>query len=307
MDALSGSHSLGDSYSQCRAVFVGDFISQCIKQLHFHWLSSSYSLILRMTALANQAFGSGAAAPALSAGQLSQVLTSVKDCLRDEMQSLKRELSQERETAEDRLVKRMRMEKGPSFKKKSHEKQFQFNSTVMDKMEATAALQQTPPAVEKAKTSLEEGMTSLKTRQKHIRIADRSEYGWAAVEEYVEDELADGEDDEKRVQRADFRAGKKLKSVKGAKNKKGSGLQSGKKPQHANAQAGRGPSTNGTMAQLIAALLPTIDKMSGSSSGIQARGVARILEKKGQDCAQRKFLDRKPHPLIKSRAPFCAL
>ena len=72
------------------------------------------------------------------------------------------------------------------------------NATVMDKTEeATAALQQTPPAVEKANTSLEEGMTSLKTRQKHIRIADRSEYGWAAVEEYVEDELVDGEDDEK--------------------------------------------------------------------------------------------------------------
>ena len=94
MDALSSSHSLGDSYSQCREVFVGDFISQCIKQLRFHWLSSSYPLIPTMTATANQA---GAAAPAQSAGQLSQILTSVKDCLCDEMQSLKRELSQERE------------------------------------------------------------------------------------------------------------------------------------------------------------------------------------------------------------------
>ena len=74
------------------------------------------------------------------------------------------------------------------------------------------------------------------------------------MEEYVKDELADGEE-KKRIQRTEFRAGKKLKSVKGAKNKKGSGLQSGKKPQHANAQAGRGPSTDG---------------MSGSSSGIQA-------------------------------------
>ena len=260
-------------------------------------ISSSYSLIPTMTAPANQASGSGAAAPALSADQLSQVLTSVKDCLRDEMQSLKRELSQEREAADDRLVKRMRMEKGPTFKKKSHEKQFQFNATVMDKMEeATAALQQTPPAVEKAKTSLEEGMTSLKTRQKHIRIADRSEYGWAAVEEYVEDELADGEDDEKRIQRADFRAGKKLKSVKGAKNKKGSGPQSGKKPQHASAQAGRGPSTDGTMVQLIAALLPTIDKMSGSSSGIQA---GRSLQQLGPCfmCGKHGHL-RKSCPLL---------
>ena len=83
MDALSSSHSLGDSYSQCREVFVGDFISQCIKQLSFHWLSSSYPLIPTMTVPANQASGSGAAAPALSAGQLSQVLTSVKDYLHD--------------------------------------------------------------------------------------------------------------------------------------------------------------------------------------------------------------------------------
>ena len=48
------------------------------------------------------------------------------------MQSLKRELSQEREAVEDRLVKRMRMEKGPTctFKKTSHKKQFQFNANV---------------------------------------------------------------------------------------------------------------------------------------------------------------------------------
>ena len=61
-----------------------------------------------MTVPAKQASGSGATAPALCAGQLSQVL---KDCLEDEMQSLKRELSQEREAADGRLVKRMRMEK----------------------------------------------------------------------------------------------------------------------------------------------------------------------------------------------------
>ena len=163
-----------------------------------------------MTTPASQPAGPSTAAPALTPDQLSQVLSSVKDCLHDEMQSLKRELSQEREVADDRLVKRMRLEKGPTFKKKSHEKQFEFNTTIMDKMEdATSALQQTPPAVEKAKTSLAEGMASIKARQKHniIRIADRSEFGWAAVEEYVEDELADGEDDEKRIQRADFRAG----------------------------------------------------------------------------------------------------
>ena len=64
-------------------------------------------------------------------------------------------------------------------------------------------------------------MAYLKTRQKHIRIADKSEYGWAAVEEYVEDELVDGEDDKKRIQRADFRAGKKLSLSRELKIRKG--------------------------------------------------------------------------------------
>ena len=53
-------------------------------------------------------------------------------------------------------------------------------------------------------------------------------------------------------------AGKKLKSAKGAKSKKGSASQSSKKAQHVGTRTGRGPSTDGTMAQLIAALLPTI-------------------------------------------------
>ena len=43
------------------------------------------------------------------------------------MQSMKRELAEEREAANERLVKQIRLEKAPSFKKKGHEKQFRFN------------------------------------------------------------------------------------------------------------------------------------------------------------------------------------
>ena len=69
----------------------------------------------------------------------------------------------------------MCLEKGLSFKKKSH---VEFNAAVIDKMEeATSAQLQTTPVVEKAKISLTEGIASIKTRQKHIRIADRSEFG----------------------------------------------------------------------------------------------------------------------------------
>ena len=47
------------------------------------------------------------------------------------------------------------MEKGTTYKKKSHEDQFQFNATIVDKVEeATVEFQQTPSAVVKAKTNL---------------------------------------------------------------------------------------------------------------------------------------------------------
>jgi hypothetical protein len=75
------------------------------------------------------------------------------------------------------------------------------------------------PRVDKVKTLLEEGMKLIRERQKLIRMADRSEHGWVTIDEYLEDELADDSDDEKRMQKAEFRAGRKLKAT-AAKNAK---------------------------------------------------------------------------------------
>ena len=47
----------------------------------------------------------------------------------------------------------------------------------------------------------------LLLRQKVIRIADISECCWATVAEYEQDELADGSDEEKRIYKAELRAG----------------------------------------------------------------------------------------------------
>ena len=67
--------------------------------------------------------------------------------------------------------------------------------------------------------ALKEGEDLIVARQKAIRIADRSEYGWATVEEYEEDELAANSDDEKRLYRAEMRAGRKFMAA-AAKGKK---------------------------------------------------------------------------------------
>ena len=133
-------------------------------------------------------------ADGVTAEQLAQLLGAVKDGMREELSSLKRELTSDRQAADDRLLKELKLEKVPAFKKKVHEKQFVFNKEMSLKVEeATATLAETPPAVEKAKTLLEEGKKLLSERQKLIRMADRSEHGWATVEEYIEDELASGQ------------------------------------------------------------------------------------------------------------------
>ena len=49
-------------------------------------------------------------------------------------------------------------------------------------------------------------MKAIEVRQKHIKIADRSELGWAVVSAYEEDELASDSDDEKRIYRAEREA-----------------------------------------------------------------------------------------------------
>ena len=73
---------------------------------------------------------------ALSAGQLAEVLRAVKDGMREEMSSLKRELAGDREAADECLLKKMRLEKSPIFKKKTHEKQFKFNEEVSCKIDS---------------------------------------------------------------------------------------------------------------------------------------------------------------------------
>ena len=151
----------------------------------------------------------------VTAAQLKELMTSMQQSILDEMASMKRELSTEREAANEKLVKRLKLEKAPVFKQKGNERQYRHNEEVWLKVtDAATALCETPRAVEKTKTLLEEGEKLILDRQKHIRIADRSENGWATLDKYVEDELADGSDDEKRLSRADARAGKKLKAQK---------------------------------------------------------------------------------------------
>ena len=65
-------------------------------------------------------------------------------------------------------------------------------------------------AFDRAKEALREGMDLISCRQKLIKFADRSKAGWAVVDEYVDDDIADDSEDEKHMERAEGMAERKL-------------------------------------------------------------------------------------------------
>ena len=64
------------------------------------------------------------------------------------------------------------------------------------------------------KASLDKSLEIIDRRQKLIRLADSSVYGWATVTEYKAHQLADDEDDDNKITRAENRAGRKIKQKK---------------------------------------------------------------------------------------------
>ena len=71
---------------------------------------------------------------------------------------------------------------------------------------------------------LKEGMDAILVCQKLIHLAECSEYGWDAVNEYETDELASNEDDAKRLEKAEKTAEQKaLKKKRAAYSRGGRG------------------------------------------------------------------------------------
>ena len=83
-------------------------------------------------------------------------IKGVESSVDEKLSQLRRKLKDERESANERLIKKMRLEKRPTFRKIGNEQQYEFNEEVQDKLDsADAALAQRPPAVEKARSLLQ--------------------------------------------------------------------------------------------------------------------------------------------------------
>ena len=77
---------------------------------------------------------------------------------------------------------------------------------------------------EKAKEAIEEGIGLSEKRIKVIKFADRSEFGWSTVKEYLSDELASNSEDEKRIFRSERHAERRSKQASSRRRIKASGL-----------------------------------------------------------------------------------
>ena len=148
---------------------------------------------------------------------MSEELEKIMKQLDDRLDTFKKELldGQDREAAA--AARKARQEPKYVFKKKSHEEQSKINDKIDETMrEAETELQpggsSAVPSAENIKAALDalkQGRAMVAERQKLIKIADRSELGWAVVQEYTADELAANSDDEKRMEKAEKAAERK--------------------------------------------------------------------------------------------------
>ena len=112
-----------------------------------------------------------------------------------------------------RQIKKLKFEEPRRFKKKANEDQYRFNSKLTDVLDEAKSSCSTQN-LDKVKDSLEKGDNLLAERQKHILLADKSDYGWMVIQEYKKNDLADDSDDERKIIRAETRARTKQNSQK---------------------------------------------------------------------------------------------
>ena len=108
------------------------------------------------------------------------------------MQGLKRS---NEDQAQEKLqeIKKLKYADVPSFKKKSNEDQFKSTNAVMMCLDdATDFLSKKD--LDKTKEAIDKGRVLLTERQKLIKLADKSPFGWKTVLEYKQHDLAADEE-----------------------------------------------------------------------------------------------------------------
>ncbi|XP_067029241.1 uncharacterized protein [Acropora muricata] len=151
--------------------------------------------------------------------QQSQLLEKLSTIFDNKIDSMKRQLEDVSNKAHESQMselKRMRFAEPRSFKKKGHEQQYKHNekvkTAVAEAKEAILARQQ-----DACIAKLDEGIELIEGRQKLILMADRSDFGWKTVGEYLDNELAENDEDAKKMKKAEKEAQRKITEARASK------------------------------------------------------------------------------------------
>ena len=158
-------------------------------------------------------------------------LTKAKEKTQEQIALLQQEVTISQEESTKWIVRKLDDERKLSFKKVGNEKQFCFNQRLeqhldaaqhkLSKIDTSSMNEEVKKMIEVAREELKEGQQEVVARQKRIRLADHSEYGWTTAEAYNDDELEEDPADEKKMADAEKEVARKV-TMKRKATEKGS-------------------------------------------------------------------------------------
>ena len=155
----------------------------------------------------------------LTAEQVAAIVNnavgSVKTYIDGKLDEQKLESNKQFSTTTEK-VEKLKKAAAIQFKFRGNRVQFEFNSELLCNLESLKSLISEGKSAD-ALGILDKAIVDINKRNKLIRIADKSDDGWKAIDEYLSDELASNSDDEKRIRKAQARAASKKKKSQSAK------------------------------------------------------------------------------------------
>ena len=109
-------------------------------------------------------------------------------------------------------LKKIRLTEPPIFKQKKHEQRYQHNEQVKSTVNEAKGVV-VAGKNEACIAKLNEGIELIDQRQQLILTVEKSDYGWKTGGEYLDNELADDDQDTKKTKKAEKEAQRKINTI----------------------------------------------------------------------------------------------